>query len=314
MQRKTTYLTFVIICYEQDFQNALKNIYSIIESRIPFKYEILAVFNRQYESPQIEKYFFNQLENLKNVTPLLVTGAKNQYYCRYQAIKSINSKYTWFIDGDDEVLKIPRKFRKLDYDIVSFNAKTSDDFEWCFGPSRMIKEKHREYIEKTINFTLWNKWIKTDILKQYVASNEKIVSGEDSLYCIFSILKANSIKYFEDILYSYSKNLQKETPNCSNFLRFKYLLTGNNLLLSELIQNIEVEELKKLGYDCLENNELSWYLRAAEKFSLEELKECSKYLNENFLENKIQDAFESLPINFSHIIKRLSYNGVDFEH
>ena len=314
MQRKIKYLTFVIICYNKDYQNALKNIHSILKSHIPFEYEILAVYNRSGNIQQeAESEFFEEIKKLKNTRSLLVTDAKNQYFCRSSAIKSINSKYTWFIDGDDSILKIPRKFKNLDYDVVCFNAKTSDGNEWCFGPNRKISNLSCDFIASTINFTLWNKWIKTDILKNYSATNKKIVSGEDSLYCIYSLLNAKSIKYFNKCLYSYSKNQQRKMPNCENEQRFEYLLTGNNYILSELKRNVLIEKIKELGYDKLEYNELSWYLRVAENFNNEEIKKAADFLKNNFSKEKLRIAFEMLPIEFQYIYKRLNYYGVEIE-
>ena len=314
MQRKIKYLTFVIICYNKDYQNALKNIHSILKSHIPFEYEILAVYNRSGNIQQeTESEFFEEIKKLKNTRSLLVTDAKNQYFCRSSAIKSINSKYTWFIDGDDSILKIPRKFKNLDYDVVCFNAKTSDGNEWCFGPNRKISNLSCDFIAQTINFTLWNKWIKTDILKNYSATNKKIVSGEDSLYCIYSLLNAKSIKYFNKCLYSYSKNQQRKMPNCENEQRFEYLLTGNNYILSELKRNVPIEKIKELGYDKLEYNELSWYLRVAENFNNEEIKKAADFLKNNFSKEKLRIAFEMLPIEFQYVYKRLNYYGVEIE-
>ena len=314
MQRKIKYLTFVIICYNKDYQNALKNIHSILKSHIPFEYEILAVYNRSGNIQQeVESEFFEEIKKLKNTRSLLVTDAKNQYFCRSLAIKSINSKYIWFIDGDDSILKIPRKFKNLDYDVVCFNAKTSDGNEWCFGPNRKISNLSCDFIASTINFTLWNKWIKTDILKNYSATNKKIVSGEDSLYCIYSLLNAKSIKYLNKCLYSYSKNQQRKMPNCENEQRFEYLLTGNNYILSELKRNVLIEKIKELGYDKLEYNELSWYLRVAENFSNEEIKKAADFLKNNFSKEKLRIAFEMLPIEFQYIYKRLNYYGVEIE-
>ena len=314
MQRKIKYLTFVIICYNKDYQNALKNIHSILKSHIPFEYEILAVYNRSGNIQQeAESEFFEEIKKLKNTRSLLVTDAKNQYFCRSSAIKSINSKYTWFIDGDDSILKIPRKFKNLDYDVVCFNAKTSDGNEWCFGPNRKISNLSCDFIASTINFTLWNKWIKTDILKNYSATNKKIVSGEDSLYCIYSLLNAKSIKYFNKCLYSYSKNQQRKMPNCENEQRFEYLLTGNNYILSELKRNVPIDKIKELGYDKLEYNELSWYLRVAENFSNEEIKKAADFLKNNFSKEKLRIAFEMLPIEFQYVYKRLNYYGVEIE-
>ena len=314
MQRKIKYLTFVIICYNKDYQNALKNIHSILKSHIPFEYEILAVYNRSGNIQQeVESEFFEEIKKLKNTRSLLVTDAKNQYFCRSSAIKSINSKYTWFIDGDDSILKIPRKFKNLDYDVVCFNAKTSDGNEWCFGPNRKISNLSCDFIASTINFTLWNKWIKTDILKNYSATNKKIVSGEDSLYCIYSLLNAKSIKYLNKCLYSYSKNQQRKMPNCENEQRFEYLLTGNNYILSELKRNVLIEKIKELGYDKLEYNELSWYLRVAENFNNEEIKKAADFLKNNFSKEKLRIAFEMLPIEFQYIYKRLNYYGVEIE-
>lgn len=314
--KRESYLTFVIICYNKDYQNALQNIHSILKSRIPFEYEILAVYNRcGIYDKEAEENFNSEIKQLKKVKSLILATPQNQYYCRYCALKFIESKYVWFIDGDDSILKIPRKFKNLDYDVVCFNAKTLDDGQWCFGPKREITNPCYDSISRTINFTLWNKWIKTDILKGYIASNEKIVSGEDSLYCIYSLLKAKSIKYFDDILYSYSKPLQLYSPNVMNIERFEYLLTGNNYLLNELKNNISEQEIKNFGYDILEINELAWYLRAIENFKeIEELKEASKFLSSNFSSEKLIAAFERLPIEYHYLIKRLEYNGIKIEY
>lgn len=314
MQRKTPYLTFVIICYNKDYQNALKNIHSILKSHIPFEYEILAVYNRSGDfQKEAESKFFEEIKKLKNTHSLLITDAKNQYFCRSSAIKFINSKYTWFIDGDDSILKIPRKFKNLDYDVVCFNAKTSDGNEWCFGTDREISNLSSDFIASTINFTLWNKWIKTDILKNYIATNKKIVSCEDSLYCIYSLLNAKSIKYFNKCLYSYSKEQQRVMPNCESEKRFEYLLTGNNYILSELKRNVSIEKIKEFDYDKLELNELSWYLRAADNFNNEEIKNAADFLKNNFSKNKLRVAFEMLPLEFQYIYKRLNYYGVEIE-
>lgn len=314
MQRKTPYLTFVIICYNKDYQNALKNIHSILKSHIPFEYEILAVYNRSGDfQKEAESKFFEEIKKLKNTHSLLITDAKNQYFCRSSAIKFINSKYTWFIDGDDSILKIPRKFKNLDYDVVCFNAKTSDENEWCFGSDREISNLSSDFIASTINFTLWNKWIKTDILKNYIATNKKIVSCEDSLYCIYSLLNAKSIKYFNKCLYSYSKEQQRVIPNCESEKRFEYLLTGNNYILSELKRNVSIEKIKEFDYDKLELNELSWYLRAADNFNNEEIKNAADFLKNNFSKNKLRVAFEMLPLEFQYIYKRLNYYGVEIE-
>lgn len=314
MQRKTPYLTFVIICYNKDYQNALKNIHSILKSHIPFEYEILAVYNRSGDfQKEAESKFFEEIKKLKNTHSLLITDAKNQYFCRSSTIKFINSKYTWFIDGDDSILKIPRKFKNLDYDVVCFNAKTSDGNDWCFGPDREISNLDSDFIASTINFTLWNKWIKTDILKNYIATNKKIVSCEDSLYCIYSLLNSKSIKYFNKCLYSYSKEQQRVMPNCESEQRFEYLLTGNNYILSELKRNISIEKIKEFGYDKLELNELSWYLRAADNFNNEEIKNAADFLKNNFSKDKLRVAFEMLPFEFQYIYKRLNYYGVEIE-
>lgn len=314
MQGKTPYLTFVIICYNKDYQNALKNIHSILKSHIPFEYEILAVYNRSGDfQKEAESKFFEEIKKLKNTHSLLITDAKNQYFCRSSALKFINSKYTWFVDGDDSILKIPRKFKNLDYDVVCFNAKTSDGNEWCFGPNREISNLNSDFIASTINFTLWNKWVKTDILKNYIATNKKIVSCEDSLYCIYSLLNAKSIKYFNKCLYSYSKEQQRKIPNCESEQRFEYLLTGNNYILSELKRNITIEKIKELGYDKLELNELSWYLRASDNFNNEEIKKAADFLKNNFSKEKLRVAFEMLPLEFQYIYKRLNYYGVEIE-
>lgn len=314
MQGKAPYLTFVIICYYKDYQNALKNIHSILKSHIPFEYEILAIYNRcGIYNKEAESNFYNEIKDLKNTHYLLTTIAKNQYFCRYSVIKFINSKYTWFIDGDDSILKIPRKFKNLDYDVVCFNAKTSDGNEWCFGPDREIFKVDSDFIAQTINFTLWNKWIKTEILKKYYATNKKIVSGEDSLYCIYSLINAKSIKYFDKCLYSYSKEQQRKFPNCENEQRFEYLLTGNNDILSELKNNVPIEKIKELGYDKLEYNELAWYLRALDNFKNEEIIKAAEYLKNNFSKDKLKIAFEMMPLELHYIFKRLDYYGVKIE-
>lgn len=230
-------LSICIVFCDKDV-NYLKDLIKQIENNIFISYEILLYDNR------------TSLSDLDIKHKILGQNGINelQSKARVELIKEASGEYIWFVDADDNIFKIPKKFETLNSRIISFGYKMSNN--------RVFQKKGIFPIswENTIGLTggqIWDKWFKNTLLKSivYMLKNKKMVAGEDTAIAILAMSKCEYIEYIPTIIYYYNlNNSSSYGPNYKSYESFKRLLQKDRL--KDVIQeNLDSNWLNKTHFN-----------------------------------------------------------------
>lgn len=186
-------LTIGIVFCDKDvcFFNTLIN---NIKENIPdcFEYEIIIFDNTENRSLPENPY-------------KVLTEGKNvyQFIGRKRIIAEARGRYTWFIDGDDSILKVPENFKTFNEDIIAFNA--AEKFNGKILNYSILSYYKPFYVPKFnidviytyLGAMLWNKWLKTDTLKSFLDKlpDIELVSGEDTTILVGVLFRSKIIRY-----------------------------------------------------------------------------------------------------------------------
>lgn len=190
------------------------------------------------------KNICKELQNKYSNTIHYYTDNKNlyQFEGRKRIIQNSNSDYIWFVDCDDNILNIPKGFED--------SGVTQYEYQLNSNPIKLKKELKiytKEDLEKVKildTWTLWNKVIKTNILK-YVVENfipdTPIVASymEDNFYYLASIETIVNttylpISYKKQCIYNHRSTSKSSSfvdkPNVNTF--FNENLKGSSYLIN----------------------------------------------------------------------------------
>lgn len=167
-------------------------------------------------SEYIDKADYNFYEN------------KTQFSARLKALDLCDTEYIWFIDADDSIYDI----ETFDYseDMVVFGTQYEKNKKWVFKNNVYYDAEAWDYeFLHEINNALWNKIIKTDLLRnvyKYIEDKEyKIISKEDEIFVLTALKHAKSVRTVDKILY-FKKEGLSDSRNQS-FEKLKLLMTGS---------------------------------------------------------------------------------------
>ena len=268
-------LTIGILFCDKDVQYT-KDLVEIIKERVHIPYELVFFDNRRADNTVDISYL--------NEYTVLNTGKGNamQVEGRRAIIKAAKGDYVWFIDADDEPLDIDEGALDLlekSYDIYMFNFKKdqiNEIFDYhdihcddCDGHSiHLCREDWLLEAEEGKNLcvrdsythatkALWNKWIKTSILRDAITlipEGQKISASEDFMLFL-AALKFSKTEYF-NTRYIYLFNTQRGnsvlTDYTGKFDRYLRCLAGVTTASHIIREFMTEEELKAMNLDDLE--------------------------------------------------------------
>ena len=215
------------------------------------------IFIDDFSMDQSVQFIIKQKKDDKRIK--IIKNKKNYgaLYSRYIGQKIAQSKYSIFVDCDDIVLfdGIFNSFNhiiKYDLDIVQFHTVWQYQNEiklqtYFYKYNNIIYQPILSYIffyddhnyhqGNELNFALWDKLIKTDIINKafqfigdkYVKQNIFINNDSTILFAIFQV--ANSYHYINEIGYFYFRNNINSTQNSWNNPKLKEIVI-NGLLLN----------------------------------------------------------------------------------
>lgn len=229
-------LSIVSIFCDTDYK-LLPGLISNIREKVKVSYELIFIDNR-------EKYKYEEIIVPEYVK--IYSKGKNvyQFEARRYAVQFCSGDYIWFIDTDDSLLFVDNKLETITGEMICFSyvmkekglclPSTWEDFkEACMGCN--IVSVHKSKIEKQCDFwniigsTLWNKWIKRDLLKQVITDIPEdliIVASEDILYSALCYDKIEQVTLCKDSIYVYNLNDSKANNKYMSYDRFCHIIKG----------------------------------------------------------------------------------------
>lgn len=245
------FLSIVIITYDGDFKY-LSRILDFIKNRVFVSYEVIIIDNRESNKEQIKLFdnvkIFPQHKNLL------------QFEGRRRSIPLCNGKYIWFVDCDDEIFMVKRDLESLiTSDVICFSTSEKSEIiklspfvnyrKYYLGNDRIYTLSQEEFKKTEMKFgrlccvTLWNKWIKKDILLDIyktLPENERIVASEDVFYVCAALYRSKNIQICSDFIYMYNRGLSKGAAKTVTFKNFNHIIIGYDKS-RELINSIPDE-------------------------------------------------------------------------
>lgn len=193
----------IICCFcDKDYQY-IPYIKNEIDKKVLLEYEIIWIDNRK-------KYKNIKLSCLKNENVINNKSLnKSQFYGRKLGAIEASKEYTWFIDPDDNFVdKISELNTKViyNYDMIII-PKSIDDSYNDTGVDLFFNMKWIKDPLLTLRQGLWNKWLKTDLLKKCFNDfpNKNISYRDDALILLQFIKYCNVCgALYNGVFYNYN--------------------------------------------------------------------------------------------------------------
>ncbi len=168
---------------------------------------------------------------------------------RKKGVELASGDYIWFVDADDEVLSIEEKdirYLEENDDIIVFNVRTripiTPEIEKDFIVEGNLLQ---EAIYRTVVKTLWNKWIRSGIVRKVeraIPKNLEACSLEDTLIWIGSLFYSKQMRFATKAIYynrrerGYTGRSNVETLEAYK-LHTKGYLENRNIILKNFLVN-----------------------------------------------------------------------------
>lgn len=252
-------LTIAILFCDKDYQH-IPFLLDLIEDNVLIKYELILVDNRE-----ASKY---EYIDFKNATVIDMQYNARQLQGRKQAINYATGDYIWFIDADDEVLFISEDKQNLlnkDYDAIYFNFYNEKIPCKLFEEDKIINKPCERDVYINGRNMLWNKWIKTDILKKvetHIPTDIVASASEDTALVLGTLKYSKTLYECSDFVYIYKSTLgsigQKHisAPN-----RFQEFLIGHGQVTSLILNMLTENELTSLNLKDIWIEDMCFFLR-----------------------------------------------------
>lgn len=317
------FLTIGILVSDKDVNN-LNNLISQIKEKVKIENEIIICNNSSNEIA------------VENAT-ILNNGNGNIYQLRGRKliIEQAEGDYIWFIDADDSINEV--KEEDFTADIIEFNCNAIkedetktltmfEETETVEVETNLVSEKYQVGIQ-----SLWNKFVKTTILKQAVEQipDTDVSALEDWIFLYASMMIAQSYQKNTQNIYNY--NVVDSSSNTEDFSdcfeKFERSISGvkdgMNLLMS--VTDNQIEKY----FDCsIEEFNARFYLRKIkttkdndvclkmldlirENFSDDVINNVSWWILEEFDNEEDFERFANIIQSRIKMRHKINYNGVE---
>lgn len=281
-----TDLSIVVVFCDKDY-DCIPKLLEKINSRVLISHEIILIDNR---------------ENYKSVKIYLPDNARmySEEYNTYQfearrfAVQFVKGRYVWYVDADDEVLKVRTdlvKYLNADYDFIVFgNCDITENHQLVNGT---VDSGNAEgylctrKIYRSIWQILWNKWIETNFLKKIASllPEGKLIVASEDITVIRLMLKYGK-KYIQirDILYIYHKYRAGGNSKNMSVEKFKHIMLGLDEANKITRKYLTPEECE--ATDCENYVDTSYFLNNVVNYA-EDKDACYKVMLNYFTEQDI---------------------------
>lgn len=282
-------LSVIILFCDKDVKyipSLLKN----IKENLSIDYEIVLIDNRETNKdklsidPDIRYFAFGY--NARQVQG------------RKKGVELAKGDYIWFVDADDEILEVDSSFEKLmqkDYDIIVF-----DKSKYTHVKNNLMEQS----ILASMGVQLWNKWVKTSVLRkveEYIPTDISGTASEDAMLVIGSLKFGKSIFFYQQRIYKYM--IGRSTCGCPSMdeERFKRIIHGYKQVTECIDKMLSAEDKIKLQWTDHVRGDIKFFLDRIKLCKVKDIPECIKVLTDTF-------NYEDLIIYWT-----ASYNCDDWE-
>ena len=275
---KENLLSIVILFCDRDYlylPELLKN----IKEKVKLDYELVLIDNREG---------MNKVDVEGDYSLFQFGYNSTQIQGRKKGIELAQGEYIWFIDADDKICEeINSDYLDTKADIIAFDCK-----------------QNALYTENVLNYqnycmisiALWNKWIKTEILKEvekHIPYNLYGSASEDLMLVVGSLKYSKSLLCFQKKIYEYNKERSICCrPVIEKVENFKRIIRGlsevNNCIAIMLSDN----ELYTLKLDSQYLNDCYFFMSRIVDCTDNILSECLDVFINNFTKKQIIKAWQ----------------------
>lgn len=255
-------LTIGILFCDRDL-NYLQEFLSLIFYKVKIPYELILLDNRTDTSSDIS---FLDSYNVLNKEQ----GNIYQLAGRKKIIENAIGDFIWFVDPDDTLFEIDESFNEIlnsNFDFISFSflIKSKDGEFWNEIKDKVIEGNLLLPEANNTPCCLWNKWIRTSVLKQvieFIPDTARVSASEDLIY-VLGALKFGSSQ-LQNSKYIYTFNSENSCSGLNDYSeqleKFKRCIFGLNEANDIIRKFLSESELKQLEID-LEKNDCQFFLK-----------------------------------------------------
>lgn len=251
-------LTLGILFCDRDI-TYLQDLLESIAKQVHVPYEIILLDNRTDTTSDI---------SFLDSYTVLNKGQGNIYQLagRKKIIENATGDFIWFIDCDDSLFEIDESFNEIlnsRFDFISFS------FRIKYSDSELNNEVQDKIIEGSLLLPeannspccLWNKWIRTSVLRQvipFIPDTARVSASEDLIYVLGALKYSNSQLQCSKYIYTFNSDfscsgLNDYSGQIEKFRRCIFGLTEANTIIKNLMSesdllNLEVDIEKS---DCI---------------------------------------------------------------
>lgn len=289
-------LTIGILFCDRDLEY-LYDLLKTIPYKIKIPYEVILFDNRDD--------FTTDVSFLDGYKVLNKNGGNiRQLVGRKKIIEEASGDFVWFVDADDELFEIDESFLSLlqsDYDFVSFAflIKSKDGEFWNELADKVIMGNLLRPEANNTPSCLWNKWIKTTVLKkviEYIPDDARVSASEDLVYVLGALKFGKSQIQSSSYVYTFNaENSCSGIIDYSGFLeKFKRCFFGLQEANKIIKSFMTADDLSKLELD-LDKNDCMFFLNKVLLTDDKETKaEMFEMLKEEFSESVIVETWKEL--------------------
>ena len=255
-------LTLGILFCDRDI-TYLQDLLESIAQQVHVPYEIILLDNRTDTTSDISFLDSYTVLNKEQGNIYQLAGRK-------KIIENATGDFIWFIDCDDSLFEIDESFNEIlnsHFDFVSFS------FRIKYSDSELNNEVQDKIIEGSLLLPeannspccLWNKWIRTSVLRRvipFIPDTARVSASEDLIYVLGALKYSNSQLQCSKYIYTFNSDfscsgLNDYSGQIEKFRRCIFGLTEANTIIKNLMSE---SDLLSLEVD-IEKSDCIFFLR-----------------------------------------------------
>jgi len=263
-------LSIVILFCDKDFKY-IPALTENIKEKVHVPYEIVYIDNRE-----------NNKEPFETEHQLFSFGYNaRQVQGRKKGVELTKGDYIWFVDADDKVLEVNSEYEELcekDYDFIIFKKSSPQLIN-----NQCLLERATFY---KVGVQLWDKWIKTSILREaekLIPTDLSGIASEDTMLVIGSLKFSRSVYFHPQEIYEY----QRYISNCGNghiktVEHFKSIIYGYTEITNCIENMLTDKEKEVLEWEAQKHSDVRFFIDRLQYCDAKIIPQCVEIITQHF--------------------------------